>query len=106
MMDRRSRFILCVSLAVYVCVYVHMFLIFFSSQYPLPPSLSLTLCSQVILDACSLERNRVLVASYLVGGASERKLPPHYLTKVGHMTRITMATHTFTTMCIKGDYVM
>ena len=35
-----------------------------------------------IIDACSLERNWVLVNSYFVGGSNERQVPPHYITEV------------------------
>ena len=36
----------------------------------------------IIIDACSVERNRILVSCYFIGGPNERKLPPHYLTDV------------------------
>lgn len=41
------------------------------------------LSGAIIVDACSIERNRILVSSYCVGGPNERKLPPHCLIKVG-----------------------
>ena len=34
---------------------------------------------EVIIDANSVERNRILVSCYYTGGPSERQLPPHYL---------------------------
>ncbi|XP_064387617.1 protein broad-minded-like isoform X2 [Halichondria panicea] len=36
----------------------------------------------IVVDECSIERNRLLVACHFVGGPTERALPPHYLTKV------------------------
>ncbi len=36
----------------------------------------------IMVDECSIERNRLLVSCYFVGGPTERVLPPHYLTKV------------------------
>ena len=49
-------------------VYMYLFTLFPSSEY--------------IIDACSVERNRLLVSSSCIGGPKERHLPPHTLTKV------------------------
>ena len=35
-----------------------------------------------IIDVCSVERNHILVKTYLVGGASERIIPGRTLTEV------------------------
>lgn len=40
------------------------------------------LSDAIIIDACSVERNRILVSCYFIGGPNERKLPPHFLMKV------------------------
>ena len=63
--------------------------IYFSAPPPpnLCPSLrdvtNFSLCSDLfIIDACSMERNRLLVSCYFTGGPSERCLPPHYFTEV------------------------
>ena len=43
---------------------------------------SLSLRDFIIIDACSVERNRILVSCYFTGGPSERRLPPHCITQV------------------------
>ena len=48
-----------------------------------PCTLVLLLSGAIIVDACSIERNRILVSCYCVGGPNEKKLPPHCLIKVG-----------------------
>lgn len=37
---------------------------------------------EIILDMLSLERNHILVRSYLIGGPSERTLPPRSIDEV------------------------
>lgn len=39
-------------------------------------------CSSYILDACSLERNRIVVSTNIIGGPSERILPSYTLVNV------------------------
>ena len=38
--------------------------------------------SSYILDACSLERNRIIVSTNIIGGPLERILPSHTLVHV------------------------
>ena len=38
-----------------------------------------SLSREYIIDPCSIERNRILVATTYIGGPNERVLPPHYL---------------------------
>uniref|UniRef100_A0A1X7VFX6 Uncharacterized protein n=2 Tax=Amphimedon queenslandica TaxID=400682 RepID=A0A1X7VFX6_AMPQE len=38
--------------------------------------------NEYIIDACSVERNRLLVSSSCIGGPKERLLPPHTLTTI------------------------
>ena len=38
--------------------------------------------SQFVVDACTMERNHILVRTWCIGGPSERNLPPRTLSKV------------------------
>lgn len=48
----------------------------------IPQVLAFILSRGYIIDACSLERNWVMVNSFFVGGSNERQVPPHYITEV------------------------
>ena len=50
----------------------------------------------VVVDECSVQRNRILVSCYFIGGPNERSLPPHYLTKVTvHITNMCIVIYRF-----------
>ena len=51
--------------------------------------LSLLYSKDYILDTCSVERNYILVKTYLLGGENERVLPGRTLTEVFILLYIT-----------------
>lgn len=52
-------------------------------------------CSGYIIDECSIERNRILVTTALIGGPSERLVPSRQLSTVSSLHVDTRSCYTF-----------